>query len=97
MQDGASNDIEAGVGTGGSTDFASAYSDIDSSLLVLALIGAGAILAVVIFVRWAAKRVGKFFDGDKPESALKDARGNSSQDATQRGMDHVRRQWEKNK
>lgn len=46
---------------GGGTDFSGILSGVDGGTAVTAIVAAAAILAVVGFAAWGAKKVGRFF------------------------------------
>lgn len=51
----------AAFATSSAPDFSGILADLDVSTAVTAVMGAAALLALVSFVIWAAKRVAKFF------------------------------------
>lgn len=58
-------EIDAGVGGGGG-DFSSILEGFDISTAVVALIAVAALIAVLGFASWAAKKIAKFFDDAAP-------------------------------
>lgn len=49
------------MASGGGTDFSGILSGIDGGTAVTAIVAAAAILALVGFAKWGAKKVGRFF------------------------------------
>lgn len=49
------------MATGGGPDFSGILSGIDGGTAVTAIVAAAAILALVGFAKWGAKKVGRFF------------------------------------
>jgi len=49
------------MASGGGTDFSSILTGVDGGTAVTAIVAAAAILALVGFAKWGAKKVGRFF------------------------------------